>query len=86
MPIMVFWMEDADQSRHRAFGDAQLAEALAFMETLRASGKHHVTISSELHHSVGKSGVDAVEDGRLPGGDAYEFNKRHRGGGPRSRS
>ena len=84
MPIVVFWMEDAAMPGHRAFGDSELIEALRFTEALRASGKHHVTISSELGSSIGKPGVDAVEGGRLPGGEAYEFDKRHRGGGPRS--
>jgi len=84
MPIVVFWMADAEAPAHRAFGDSELAEALKFTEALRASGKRHVTISSELDSSIGKPGVDAVEGGRLPGGDAYEFDKRHRGGGPRS--
>lgn len=82
MPIVVFWMEGADAPGHRAFGDAELREALRFTEQLRRAGKRHVTISSELGDSVGKAGVDAVEAGKLPGGEAYEFNKRHRGGGP----
>jgi hypothetical protein len=69
---------------HHDFGDAELLEALRLTERLRAAGKRHVTISSELASVIGKPGVDAVEQGRLPGGDAYEFNKRHRGGGPRS--
>ena len=84
MPIVVFWLEAAEAAAHRAFGDSELADALKFTEILRASAKRHVTISSELGGSIGKPGVDAVEGGRLPGGDAYEFNKRHRGGGPRS--
>ncbi|HET9208065.1 MAG TPA: hypothetical protein VFO28_17625 [Burkholderiaceae bacterium] len=84
MPIVVFWMENADAPAHRAFGDLQLTDALKFTEALRAAGKRHVTISSELGDSIGKPGVDAVEGGRLPGGAAYEFDKRHRGGGPRS--
>lgn len=86
MPIVVFWMERAGTPSHREFGDAGLLEALRLTEQLRAAGKRHVTISSELDSSVGKPGVDAVEGGRLPGGDAYEFNKRQRGGGPRSGS
>jgi hypothetical protein len=84
MSIVVFWMESAEAAAHRAFGDAELAEALRFSEALRNAGKRHVTISSELGNSVGKPGVDSVEDGRLPAGDAYEFSKRHRGGRPRS--
>ena len=84
MPIVVYWMERAGTPSHREFGDADLLAALKLSERLRAEGKRHVTISSELASAVGKPGVDAVERGRLPGGDAYEFNKRHRGGGPRS--
>jgi len=77
-------MEQAGTPSHREFGDAALVAALKLSEQLRAAGKRHVTISSELASAVGKPGVDAVEGGRLPGGDAYEFNKRHRGSGPRS--
>ena len=84
MPIVVYWMEAAGMPSHREFGDAELPQALKLTEQLRAAGKRHVTISSELAGAVGKPGADAVEGGRLPGGDAYEFNKRHRGGGPRS--
>jgi hypothetical protein len=84
MSIVVFWIEGADASAHRAFDDGQLADALKFTEALRTAGKRHVTISSELGDSIGKPGVDAVEDGLLPGGDVYDFRKRHRGGGPKS--
>jgi hypothetical protein len=84
MPIVVYWMEQSDTPSHREFDDADLLAALKLSEHLRAAGKRHVTISSELTGSVGKPGVDAVEGGRLPDGDPYEFNKRHRGGGPRS--
>ena len=86
MSIVVYWMEGAGVPRHREFVDGELLEALKLTEQLRAAGKRHVTISSALDNSVGKPGVDAVDGGRLPGGDAYEFNKRHRGGGPRSGS
>jgi hypothetical protein len=86
MPIVVYWMEDAGAPSHREFGDAQLVDALRLTEQLRSAGKRHVTISSELASAVGKPGVDAVEEGRLPGGEPYEFDKRHRGGGPRSGS
>jgi hypothetical protein len=85
MPIVVFWMDAAQTPGHRAFADSELVDALKLTQTLRASGKRHVTISSELGDSIGKPGVDAVEGGHLPGGEPYDFNKRHRGGGPRSR-
>jgi len=82
MPIVVFWVETAGEPAHREFGDAELLQVLQLTEQLRAQGKRHVTISSELSHSVGAPGVDEVSGGRLPGGEPYEFNKRHRGGGP----
>lgn len=84
MAIVVYWIEAAGQPAHREFGDEQLLQALKFTEQLRAEGKRHVTISSELESSVGRPGVDAVSGGRLPDGEAYEFNKRHRGGGPQA--
>jgi hypothetical protein len=82
MPIVVFWIETTGASAHREFGDAELLPALKLTEQLRSEGKRHVTISSELDNSVGRPGVDEVSGGRLPGGDPYEFNKRHRGSGP----
>jgi len=82
MPIVVFWIESAGVPAHREFGDAELLPALQFTEQLRAQGRRHVTISSELAGSVGAPGVGEVSGGRLPGGEPYEFNKRHRGGGP----
>jgi hypothetical protein len=84
MPIVVFWIESAGSPAHREFGDAELLQALQLTEQLRTQGKRHVTISSELAGSVGAPGVDAVSGGRLPGGEPYEFNKRHRGGGPKA--
>jgi hypothetical protein len=83
MAIVVFWIETAGTPTHREFGDAELREALTLTEQLRSQGKRHVTISSELHNSVGRAGVDEVREGRLPAGDAYEYNKRHRGDGPK---
>jgi hypothetical protein len=84
MSIVVFWIQSADVPAHREFGDAELLQALQLTEQLRAQGKRHVTISSELAGSVGAPGVDEVSSGRLPGGEPYEFNKRHRGSGPKT--
>ena len=81
MPIVVFWMEVTGRASHREFGDSALVEALQLTEQLRAAGKRHVDLS-ELDSSIGKPGVDAVEGGRLPSGETYEFSKRHRGSGP----
>lgn len=82
MSIVVFWMEPGGQPAHRDFEASQLMEALKFSEERRREGKHHVCISSELPQSVGQGGVTAVESKRLPGGEAYDFDKSHRGAGP----
>jgi hypothetical protein len=84
MAIVVFWIEAAGKPAHREFGDAELLQALQLTEQLRSEGRRHVTISSELDNSVGRPGVDEIRGGRLPAGDPYEFNKRHRGGGPKA--
>ena len=84
MAIVVFWIETAGKPAHREFGDAELLQALKLTEQLRSEGMRHVTISTELDNSVGRPGVDEIRDGCLPAGDRYEFNKRHRGGGPKA--
>jgi hypothetical protein len=81
MPIVVFWIDSPGQPGVREFDDGGLQDALKFAESQRRAGKRHVTLSSELAHSVGQPGVDAVEAGRLPDGAPYEFNKRHRAAG-----
>ncbi len=83
MPIVVFWIEPEGQGAQRVFGDAELVAALQCSEALRREGHRHVCLSSELAGSVGAAGVAAVEQGRLPSGETYEFSKAHRGAGPR---
>jgi hypothetical protein len=84
MPIVVFWIETDGVPAYCEFGDAELMQVLQLTEQLRAQGKRHVTISSDLAGSVGVPGVDELSGGRLPGGEPYEFKKRHRGGGPKA--
>lgn len=78
MSIVVFWMEAPGISASESFDDSQLLAALALTQTKRNEGKRHVCISSELSDSVGQPGVDAVAGGRLPNGEVYDWNKRHR--------
>jgi hypothetical protein len=84
MSIVVFWLEPDGQAAHQAFPSTDLLPALKFSEERRREGRRHVCISSELAQSVGQGGVAAVEQGRLPGGQVYDFNKAHRGAGPGS--
>lgn len=83
MSIVVYWLEPDGRAGHEALGASQLVDALRLAEQRRAQGMRHVCLSSELPDSVGAPGVDAVEGGRLPDGHRYEFDKRHRGAGPR---
>lgn len=82
MSIVVFWLDESGAAACRTFGRTELAQALKHSEVLRAAGRDHVCISSQLPDQVGQAGVTAVEGGRLPGGAQYTFNKRHRGAGP----
>lgn len=85
MSIVVFWIEADGRAAAQAFGEGELLQALAFSEARRREGRRHVCLSSELGDSVGAAGVQAVEEGRLPTGEPYEFSKAHRGAGPRPR-
>jgi hypothetical protein len=83
MSIVVYWLEPDRTPGCREFPATDLLPALQFSEAQRREGRRHVSISTELAESVGKSGVNAVEGGKLPDGHAYDYNKAHRGAGPR---
>lgn len=83
MSIMVFWLEPEGHPARQEFAANDLLGALKFSEERRREGRHHVCISTELPESVGKGGVSAVEGGKLPDGHVYDFNKAHRGAGPK---
>lgn len=50
--------------------------ALQTTQILRNEGHRFVSMVSENPDSVGKAGVDSVENGVLPNGDAYSWKKR----------
>ena len=54
----------------------ELKEALDFSNWMRTCNATYVTIVSENPNCVGKSGVDAVVNGKLPDGSDYEWKKR----------
>ena len=64
------------------FGEAGAVECLTLTESLkwaselRDNGNRFVTIASENPDSVGRPGVDSVEDGQLPNGEEYTWRKR----------
>jgi hypothetical protein len=82
MSTVVFWLTPEGRADHAEFAQAQLVEALKCGEERRRQGLRHVCVSSEFADRVGRSGVDAVEQGRLPSGEPYRFSKAHRGAGP----
>ena len=87
--IVVYWLDEGDGAAVRpgceAFGSDELVKALAWAETQRKQGRRHVCISTELEDHVGRAGVAAVEAGRTPDGQAYEWSKAGRAGKPRRR-
>ena len=83
MSIVVYWLEPGGAPAHAEFAAADLLGALRYTEIRRREGMRHVCLSTELPGSVGKGGVAAVEGGRLPDGHVYDFNKAHRGAGPK---
>lgn len=89
MGIVVYWLEEGDSAAVRpgceSFGSGELMKALAWAETLRRQGHRHVSISTELEDHVGQAGVAAVEAGKMPDGEAYEWSKAGRAGKPRRR-
>jgi len=80
MSIVVFWIQKLGHhtaTMSEAFGDDELSEALKQCEELRRYDcNSHVCISSEMSSSVGKAGVTAVVDGKLPDGSDYTWMKR----------
>ena len=90
MSIVVYWLqhsvgESPAEARFEAFADDALGPAMARVESLRREGFMHVSLSTDFAHHVGKPGVAAVEAGRTPDGQAYEWSKAGRAGKPRRR-
>ncbi len=88
MGIVVYWLDgegDAALPVCECFSSVELTQALACAEERRRAGHRHVSISTELDGSVGRPGVSAVEGGRTPDGEAYEWSKAGRAGKVRRR-
>lgn len=92
MSIIVFHLHNtapegqtpAWEPRCQAFSDSEMGQALAQCQTLRSNPLNaHVCISSELRDMVGIMGVAAVENGRTPDGEIYDWSKAGRAGAVR---
>jgi hypothetical protein len=81
--IVVYWLDGSGEDIAPAcqlFDSGELTQALACAEAQRRQGHAHVSISTELSDHVGRPGVAAVEDGRTPDGEAYDWSKAGRAG------
>lgn len=76
MGFMVYWTDANGNPGARLFDELIISDALKFSETQRKAGMQFVTMTSELSNSVGKPGVDSVENGKTPDGQTYSWMKR----------
>lgn len=85
MSIVVYWTQksssemfpDMSEPNARTFTADRFDEALTFCNEKRnEEGCHHVCLCSENPNSIGKPGVDAVENGLTPDGQPYTWMKR----------
>jgi hypothetical protein len=60
--------------------EEDLGAALRMTKEMRDAGMTFVTMVSENPNSIGKPGVDAVENGKTPDGHQYEWSKAGRAG------
>lgn len=70
----VYWTDQSDVSSGEVFYDMSIA--LKRTQQLRNEGFRFISMVSENTDQVGKMGVDAVVDGKLPDGGDYTWKKR----------
>ena len=88
MGIVVYWLEGEGEAAEpvcQFFDSKELTQALAWAEDRRKAGHRHVSISTEGEALGGRAGGAAVEGGRTPDGEAYEWSKAGRAGKVRRR-
>jgi hypothetical protein len=70
----VYWTAEDGSARSEDY--VEMVEALTEANRLRNIGRSYVAMVSENPNQVGKMGVDSVEDGHLPSGEAYTWKMR----------
>jgi hypothetical protein len=70
--VEVKWQGNSGADKSLMFSN--LDQAMMFSRSL---GKF-VTIKTDKYEIVGKFGVDSIENGRCPGGEAYTWYKRRK--------
>lgn len=70
----VYWTATDGQACSEDY--VEMVEALNQANHLRTIGRSYVAMVSENLNQVGQMGVDSVEAGRLPNGEAYTWKMR----------
>jgi hypothetical protein len=70
----VYWTAEDGSARSEDY--IEMVAALTEANRLRSVGMSYVAMVSENPNQVGKMGVDSVEDGHLPSGEAYTWKMR----------
>jgi hypothetical protein len=84
--FVVYWMEQWHGEDNlvpvaRQFPLDKMGDALQLIGELRKYPENQfVTMTSQNSNSVGKAGVDSVEDGKTPDGQEYSWSKASRAG------
>lgn len=81
--IVIFHLDLEGQPQAEKYFDNEFSIAMKAVESLRKLGHTHVTMSNEPSNMVGKMGVTAVENGKTPDGEVYEWSKAGRAGAVR---
>lgn len=76
--FMIYWIDEAGVAQGQR--EDSLVAALELAKQKRDEGRRFVTMASEDPNSVGKPGVDAVENGKTPDGSDYTWSKAGRAG------
>ena len=70
----VYWTAEDGSARSEDY--VEMVAALTEANRLRNIGRSYVVMASENPNQVGRMGVDSVEDGHLPSGEAYTWKMR----------
>ena len=70
----VYWTSEDGAAKSEEY--LEMVEALTRANHMRNIGRAYVAMVGELPNQVGKMGVDAVKDGKLPNGEAYTWKMR----------
>ena len=72
----VYYTDSNNVAHSLDFSNDHMKEALVATQDLRDRNFSFVTMVSENPNVVGKAGVDAVINGKLPDGSTYDWKKR----------